>query len=87
MWIPVPDCQAARGHKVFATARSNNHNGKVLPAHNLNVFDQSTLYNLPTAELMVTYFTQVVTSMLDNYLPQRVSVRHSNDKPSVTHEF
>jgi len=36
---------------------------------------------------MVTYFTQVVTSMLDNYSPQRVSVRHSNDKSWVTHEF
>ena len=46
MWIPVPDCLAARGQKVFATAGSNDHNGKVLLAHNLNVFNWSPLYKL-----------------------------------------
>ena len=71
---------------MFATARNNDHNGKVLLAHNLNVFDWSTLYKMPTSEVMATYFTQVMTSMLD-HLPQRVSLRHSNDKPWVTYEF
>jgi len=36
---------------------------------------------------MVTYFYDVITKLLDHYLPVRVVARYSTDKPWVTDEY
>ena len=56
-------------------------------AHNLAAYDWSVKYQMPTVDMTAPYFTQIATSMLDHFLPQRTAMRHSNDKPWVTDEF
>lgn len=75
------------GHRVMATVRSNDHNNKSQLARHLAEFDWSAISDMTSPESMTNYFYDVTTSMLNFYLPLRVVVRYSTDKPWITDEF
>ena len=85
--LPIIDGQRSAGHRVSKIVRSNDYNSKCQLARKLNDFDWSVLDKMNSVELKTDYFYNVTTSLLDEYLPLRVAVRYSTDKPWVTDEF
>jgi len=78
---------AAAGHRIETTVRSNDCNGKSQLARHLADFNWSPLYNMSSTAAKTTFFYDVTTSLLNYYLPLRVTSRHSTAKPWITDEF
>jgi len=76
-----------RGEEVAVVVRSNDPNGKILLAHALNSINWTPLYNMTSVEQMTEHFYSTVTALIDKYLPERVAIRHTSNKPWVTEEF
>jgi len=76
-----------RGREVAVTVRSNDSNGKVLLAHALKSVNWSPLYRMTDVDSMTTFFNSTITTLIDRYLPERVVVRHTSNKPWVTEKF
>jgi len=76
-----------RGSKVTAVVRSSDQNAKNLFARALNSVNWLPLYKMNDVDLMITYFYSTVTALIDEYLPERIVVRHTSNKPWVTEEF
>ena len=79
--------QAAAGHRIETTVRSNDRNSKSLLARHLADTNWWPLYKMTSTEAKTTYFYDVTTSLLNQYLPLRVTTRHSADKPWITDDF
>ena len=85
--LPIHGGKRTAGQRIMATVRSNDRNSKSQLARRLAAFDWSALYDMTSTESMVTYFYDVITKLLDHYLPVRVVARYSTDKPWVTDEY
>jgi len=84
--VPVNN-NVKRGSLTTVVVRSNNTSSKNLLAHALKSVNWQPLYRMTDVESMTAFFYSTVTSLVDKYLPERVIVRHSTNKPWVTEEF
>jgi hypothetical protein len=87
MMLPTDSSARSVGHPIMVTVRSNDSNSKAQLARHLAAFNWSEMYNMTSTELATTYFYDVTTSLLEQYLPLRSVKRHSADKPWITDEF
>ena len=87
IFLPVDGEKRTVGQRVLVSVRSNDHNCKSQLARHLAEFDWSALYEMSSTESMTSYFYDVTTSLLDQYLPTRTVARHSTDKPWITDDF
>ena len=72
---------------IFNIIRSNDPTGKTLLAHELSRFNWASLYRMDDCNAMLNLFYHTVISLLDRYLPVRVSSRHATEKPWVNDKF
>jgi hypothetical protein len=84
--VPV-NSNVKRGSLTTVVVRSNNANNKNLLAHALKSVNWQPLYRMTDVESMTAFFYSTVTSLVDKYLPERIIVRHTTNKPWVTEEF
>lgn len=75
------------GNRVAVVVRSNDPNGKNALARALDSINWLPLYRMTSVEEMTSFFYSTVMSLLDKYLPERVVIRHTSNKPWVTDEF
>jgi len=87
-WSCVPqDVLIAIATVIFNIIRSNDPTGKTLLAHELSRFNWASLYTMDHCNAMINLFYHTVISLLDRYLPVRVSSRHATEKPWVNDKF
>ena len=79
--------QQPHGKRVRVAVRSNDSSAKLDMEIALRQHNWSAMYALESTEAMCCYFNNVVTSLLDSYLPVRHVFRHTADKPWVTDQF
>jgi len=80
-------CNVKRGEKHEVVVRSNDPNGKNLLGRALTSIDWTPLFQMNDVEAMTSYFYTTVTSLVNTYLPERIVVRHTANKPWVTDDF
>ena len=78
-WLPGEDITVHR--------RVCDRNSKILLAHALKNFNWCSLYRMDFCDDMLTYFTDVLTAMLDCYMPLCPFKHHSSEKPWVSDSF
>jgi len=78
---------AKRGKLIPVTVRSSDTNAKNLLARELVSINWLPLYRMQSVESMTSYFYKTVLNLLNEYLPERVVMRHTTNKPWVTDEF
>ena len=79
----MPRVEHSNDSDNYRYVRSHDRNGKVLSAHCLKNFNWALLYRMDNCTDMLSYFYNVITNLLDTYLPlRRISIHH-NDKPWV----
>ena len=76
-----------RGERCEVVVRSNDPNGKNLLARALTSINWTSLYHMNDVEAMTSYFYATVTSLVNMYLPERIVIRHTTNKPWVTDDF
>lgn len=81
------DHNVKRGELIAVTVRSNDSNAKNLLARELTSINWLPLYRMQSVESMTSYLYSTVLNLLNKYLPERVTLRHTSNKPWVTDEF
>ena len=71
----------------FNVVCSNDPTGKTLLAHELSRFNWAPLYRMNDCNDMLSLFYDTVVSLLNKYLPARLSSRHTSEKPWVSDRF
>jgi len=67
----------------YSYVRSNDNSRKTFLAHALKNHNWSLMYSMDDCNSMVTYFYNVIHSMLDTFLPFRIIAKMPSDKPWI----
>jgi len=87
LYSPTLSSPQTKGHNVSYYRRSSDPNAKAMLCHAVQKLNWTPVYYMDSVDSQVHYFYNVITSLLDHYLPYIKHTKYSTDKPWVTKQF
>lgn len=87
LYSPAQQHPKTKGHRTSYYRRSSDPSAKAMLCYAVQKINWTPLYYIESVDAQVRYFYNVLTTLLDQYLPYTKYTKYSTDKPWVTKQF
>lgn len=82
-----PTASQPKSSTITVHTRVNSSNAKALFANALQNVTWTPLLQMQTCQEQAACFQETITSLIDEYMPEKVVTKHISDKPWITQEY